>query len=67
MIDLGIKQPNTKGGFLEKIQKLSDAWKSAKDSYIDAENEARLKAFFGSDYEYQLLHNISEQIPNNHN
>ena len=42
---------------LEKIQELSDAWKSAKDSYIDAENEARLKAFFGSDYEYQLLHN----------
>lgn len=41
----------------ERIEALKDLWEDAKNSFIEAEHEARLKAFFGSDYEYQLLHN----------
>ena len=41
----------------ERIEALKDLWIDAKNAFADAEHEARLNAFFGSDYEFQLLHN----------
>ena len=49
---------------IEELNKEKDFWENEKELWQDAldewggiQDEARLKAFFGSDYEYQLLHN----------
>lgn len=44
----------------EKIEELKELWEDAKNAYRDAQYEAKLSAFFGSDYEYQLLNNSTE-------
>ena len=41
----------------EKIEELKQAWEDAKNAYQYSQYEAQLASFFGSDYEYQLLHN----------
>lgn len=43
----------------KKIEELKDLWEDAKNVYRDSQYEAKLSAFFGSDYEYQLLNNSS--------
>ncbi len=43
----------------KKIEELKDLWEDAKNAYRDSQYEAKLSAFFGSDYEYQLLNNSS--------
>lgn len=43
----------------KKIEELKDLWEDAKNAYRDSQYEAKLSAFFGSDYEYQLLSNSS--------
>lgn len=44
----------------EKIEELKELWEDAKNAYENSQNEARLAAFFGSDYEYELLNNSTE-------
>lgn len=41
----------------EAIEELKQAWEDAKNAYQYSQYEAKLSSFFGSDYEYQLLHN----------
>jgi len=41
----------------EKIEDLKKLWEDAKNAYTNSQYEAKLNAFFGSDYEYQLLSN----------
>lgn len=43
----------------ERIQELMKLWENAKNQYKYQNYEAQLASFFGSDYEYQLLHNSS--------
>lgn len=41
----------------ERIEELKELWEEAKNAYQYSQYEAKLSSFFGSDYEYQLLHN----------
>ncbi len=41
----------------ERIEELKQLWEDAKNAYKYSQYEAKLSAFFGSDYEYQLLNN----------
>lgn len=44
----------------ERIEELKSLWEDAKNFYQEKQYEMKLEAFFGSDYEYQLLQNSAE-------
>ena len=41
----------------EKLEELKSLWEDSKNAYRDSQYQSHLSSYFGSNYEYQLLHN----------